>query len=481
MVKLLRLLALLLYTWPLLAQEPTITWGPEIPHTGRNLNQLEVLGLGTSNSYYTRYTQGQQKTLERYNQDNQRIWAIAIAPQTNYGTLATYEDLIILNKQVHLISSTKEKYKKDIYLQQIDANGNYMPNISLLASTTPDAEVHAKTKEGRFLLVLQQQAEPQQTSVSLYFGSLTPLWVQTLPVKGEIKEMHISETGTAFILTQLPATNSPEAAFFLYRFEGRTGKSNMQPIGSTAQRPLQAKLAKSGVDMVVAGITSPAPFVASLLPEPTGTFYYRFPKGRFRKFTLNYSPIDSTFLHDYKLYKPDQDHSQRLRYLQLKHLLPLNNNKMALLGEVYTLEGNQRAGTHHTDDILITTFTATGQPILTTSANKHQTRLANDVRLGSYIATTDQDTVKIIYLDFEYNYNEQNEIIMASPRAILKTPVLVTIAPDGKQKVRPLRNSQTGRHQNFYLVPLATYKITKTEFIVLGSGNGYYKFGRLTF
>ncbi|MEJ8757309.1 hypothetical protein WG947_09900 [Pontibacter sp. H259] len=481
MVKLLRFLVLLLYTLPLLAQEPTITWGPEIPQQNRNLNRLQVIGLGANNTFYTQYTQQNQVTLERYDQHNQRTWAVAIAPQSPDGNLAAFEELVILNRQAYLILSVKEKFKKDIYLQQIDGNGNYMPEVSLLASTLPDAAVFAKTLKGSLLLVLQQQQEPQQTSVSLFRGSLTPVWTTTTPVKGEISELHLSETGTAFILTKLPATNSPEAAFYLYRFGSRTGLSTMQPIGSTAQRPLQAKLASSGEDIVVAGTTSPAPFVASLLPEPTGTFFYRFPKGRFRKVILHYNPIDSLFLSNYKRYKPDQDHSQRLRHLQLKHLLPLTNNKLALLGEVYTVNGSQQIAMHHTDDILVTTFNASGRPIYTTSANKHQTTSVKETRLGSYIVSSDQDILKLVYLDFEYNYNEKDEIIMASPRAVLKTPVLVTITPDGKQTARPLRNTETGRHQNFYLVPTSAYKVNANEFIVLGVGKGYYKFGRFTF
>ncbi|NDK56256.1 hypothetical protein [Pontibacter fetidus] len=481
MVKLLRVLVLLLCTLPARAQEPTIAWGPEIPQNARNLNQLQIIGTGSHNSFYTLYSENKQLTLERYDQNRQRTWAVAIVPQGPDGSQAEFEELVLLNQQVYLISSVKVKYKKDIYVQQLDVNGNYIPAIHLLASTVPDAKVYAQAKEGRLLLVLQQQEDPQQTSVASYIGSFKPRWTQTIPVKGEIEDMHLSETGTAFILTKLPATNSPEAAFYLYRFEGRNGRSSDQPIGSTAQRPLQAKMAAINGDVVVAGITSPAPFVASLLPEPTGIFYYRFPKGQFRRYQLHYSPLDSLFLHNYKFYKPDSDHSQRLRHLQLKQLLPMAGNRVVLLGEVYNLVGDPKTGSHHTDDILAIAFASNGRAIYTTSANKHQWGQANQVRLGSYLATTIQDSVKLLYLDFEYNYNEQDQISMASPRAVLKTPVVVTIDLSGKQKVRPLHHSQTGRHQDFYLVPRAAYQVSKTEFIVLGSGKGYYKFGRLTF
>lgn len=477
MVKFILLMMLLLCSCPLPAQEPTITWGPKITHTSRNLNHLQVIGKGTGNTFYTCYTQGRQVTLERYNAQNQRTWMVAIAPRSPDGNPADFEDIVLLHQQVYLISSVREKYKKTVFAQQIDASGNYLPTIHQLATTVPDADVLLKTQNNRLLLVLQQQADPQHTSVYLYFGSLNPIWTQTLPVKGNISEVYISDTGTSFILTELPPTNSPESAFYVYRFEGRNGKSNTQAIGSTAHRPLQAKMAAFNGDVVVAGITSPAPFVASLNPEPTGLFYYRFPRGRFRKHILNYSPIDSAFLHNYKLYKPDQDHSQRLRYLQLQYLLPLSNNRTALLGEVYTLADRQK----HFDDILITAFKPNGQPLYITSANKHQTEQINTAQLGSYIATTVQDTIKLLYLDFEYNYNERNEIIMASPRAVLKTPVVATIYPDSTQKVRPLRNTQTGRHQDFYLMPASAYKVSKDEFIVLGAGNGYYRFGRLKF
>ncbi|MBC5775111.1 hypothetical protein H8S95_13620 [Pontibacter sp. KCTC 32443] len=481
MFRFLLLLILLLSTTPLRAQEPTINWGPEIPHSFRNLNKMQVIGIGKNGSFYTRYTENHQITLELYNQENQKVWAVAIAPQSPDGTLAKFEALTMFNHQVYLISSVGDKYKKSVFGQPIDADGNYLPTIRLLATTTPDAEVYTRSEGGRLLLVLQQQAEPQQTSVALYFGSLTPLWTQSIPVKGEISEMHIAANGTSFILTKLPATNSPESAFYLYRFEGRNGKSSDKAIGSTANRPLQAKMSNYNGDIVVAGVTSPAPFVASLQPEPTGTFFYRFPKGRFRKYTLNYAPIDSLFLHNYKFYKPDSDHSQRLRNLQLQHLMPLTNNRIVLLGEVYTLKGDQKTGTHHTDDILAVAFASNGRPVYTTSANKHQSGQANQVRLGSYLATTAQDTVKLIYLDFEYNYNEKDQIIMASPRAVLKTPVLVSILPDGAQKVKPLRNTRTGRHQKLYLCPLSAFPVSKKEFIVLGSGNGYYKYGRLKF
>jgi hypothetical protein len=477
MVKFLRILVLLLCTLPVLGQEPTISWGPEIPQQNRNLNQLQIIGTGASNSFYTRYTQNGRITLERYNGNSQRIWAVAIAPLGPDGNRATFEDLVLLNHQVYLLSSVEEKYKKNVYIQQIDLNGNYMPEIHLLGTTTPDAKLYTKTMDSRLILILQQQTEPQQTIVSSYQGSFNPRWQEAIPVKGEIREIEVTDVGTAYILTQLPVTNSPEAAFYLYRFEGRNGKSDMQAIGSTAQRPLQAKLGILQSDVIVAGITAPAPFVASLNPELVGTFFYRISRGRFRKSALNYTTIDSTFLHNYKANKPDLDHSQRLRYLQLQQLLPLTGNRTALLGEVYTSEGRQ----FHTDDILITMFSENGAPLITTSVNKHQAGPTTQVRLGSYIATTEGETIKLIYLDFEYNYNEQDEIEMASPSAVLKTPVLVTITPDGKQKVRPLRNSQTGRHQDFYLVPVAAYKLNRQEFIVLGSGKDYYKFGRLKF
>ncbi len=477
MVKLLSILVLLLCTLPALAQQPTITWGPEIPQQNRNLNQLQIIGTGTGNSFYARYTQDGRITLERYDGNSQRTWAVAIAPLGPEGNRATFEDLVLLNHHVYLLSSDIEKYKKNIYIQQIDLHGNYMPEIHLLGTTTPDAKLYTKTMDSRLILILQQQAEPQQTIVSSYQGSFNPRWQEAIPVKGEIREIEVTDAGTAYILTQLPATNSPEAAFYLYRFEGRNGKSYMQAIGSTAQRPLQAKLGILKSDVIVAGITAPAPFVASLNPEPVGTFFYRISRGRFRKSALNYSPIDSTFLHNYKAHKPDQDHSQRLRYLQLLQLLPLPGNRTALLGEVFTSEGRQ----FHTDDILITIFAENGAPLLTTSVNKHQAGPATQVRLGSYIATTEGDTIKLIYLDFEYNYSEQDEMVKASPNVVLKTPILVTITPDGKQKARPLRNTQTGRNQDFYLVPSAAYKLNRQEFIVLGSGKDYYKFGRLKF
>lgn len=477
MLKYLRLLVLLLYFFTAQAQEPTINWGPEIAHNNRNLNQLQLIGTGPDNSFYTRYTDKNQITLERYDQYHQRIWSVCIAPLSPDGARASLQEMVLLNGQVYLLSTVTEKFKKNVFIQQIDRNGNYMPTIHLLAATTPDAVVHAQTKNGRLLLVLQQQTEPQQTKVASYQGSFKPTWSETIPVKGTIQELKITDTGTTYILTQLPATNSPEAAFYLYRFDGRNGNSSTQPIGNTAQRPLQAKLDILNGDVIVAGITAPAPYVANQHPEPTGTFFYRFPKGRFRKFTQQFAPIDSVFLHDYKASKPDQDHSQRLRHLELHGLLPLAGNKVALLGEVFSSD----ARSLHTDDVLVFAFDVNGNLVYTTSANKHQTGPANQVRLGSYIATSAQDTIKLVFLDFEYNYNEQDEITIASPRAVLKTPVLATIAPDAKTRIRPLRNTQTGRHQDFYLVPVAAYKLNRTDFIVLGSGKGYYKFGRLKF
>lgn len=476
------LLVLLLYTFPLLAQEPTIKWGPAIQHDARNLNQLQVLGIGPGNSLYTVYTENNLLTLERYDQQYQRTWAVAIAPLSPDGKRADTEALVLLNNQVYLISSVTEKYRKIIYAQQIDANGNYMPTIHELTTALPQTIVHTKAKGPRLLLVLQQQTEPQQTIVASYYGSFKSQWSVTLPIKGEITEMHMEDNGTTFILSKLPATNSPESAFYLYRFGGRNGRTSVQAIGSTAQRPLQAKMAATNGDLVIAGVTTPAPFVASLFPEPTGTFYYRFPKGRFRNYQLRYDPIDSLFLHNYKAYKPDGDHSQRLRRMQLQHLLPLTNNKMVLLGEVYAIDNNRPIPTHHTDDILVVAFDENGRAIYTTSANKHQSGSVRQVRLGSYIATTVQDSVKLLYLDFEYNYNEQNEIIMASPRAVLKEPVIVTIAPpNGKSTVKPLRNTHTGRHQQFYLIPTSAYKLNRSEFIVIGSGIRYYRIGRLRF
>lgn len=477
MVKLLHVLILLLYHFPSFAQEPTISWGPEIQQNNRDLSQLHIIGTGTDNSFYTQYTENRQITLERYNQKNQRIWAVAIAPRSPDGSRAVFEQLAVLNHQVYLISSVTGKYKKDVFIQRIDGDGDYMPTIHLLATTTPDAKLYAATKNNWFILVLQQQTAPQQTEVLSYQGSFKPNWRESIPVKGNIRKVAISESGAVYLLTKQPATNSPEAAFYLYRFEGRNGNSSTLAIGSTAQRPLQAELEVLNSDVVVAGITAPAPFVASLNPEPTGTFFYYFPKGRFRKYTLNFSLIDSTFLYNYKAHKPDNDHSQRLRYLHLQHLLPLAGKHTALLGEVYTSGKKQ----HHFDDILVITFNADGRPVYTTTVNKHQTEPERGMPIGSYMATTAQDTIKLIYLDFENKYKGQNKPRKASTKAVQKTPVLVSILPDGTQNVEPLHNTQTSHDQGFYLRPSSAFRVSEKDYIVLGIGPAFYRFGRMTF
>lgn len=477
MVKFLHFLFLLLCFLPVRAQEPTIAWGPEILHNNRNLNQLQVIGTSTAGSFYACYTADRQITLERYNQNNQRIWSVAVVPLSPGGERTRFEQLVLLNGQVHVVSSLSNAYEKTVYSQQLDAHGNYLPAIHILGATTPDAAVAVTINQGRMLLILQQQAEPQQTSVALFQGSYQPAWSVLLPVKGNIQDVVLTASGNAFILTASPPTNSPEAAFYLYRFEGRNGRNTMQPIGNTALRPLQARMAALHGDVIVAGLTAPAPFVASLSPEPTGTFYYRFPKGRFRNSVQHYAPIDSVFLQNYKAYKPDLDHSQRLRYLQLQHLLPLAGKQVAMLGEVYTSDKK----IHHTDDILIVAFDENGRTHFTTSINKHQSGPVNEVRLGSYIASVAQDTLRLIYLDFEYNYNAQQQLSTANSGTASKTPVLVTIDPAGRQKVRPLLQAQTGQSQDFHLVPAAAYQTGAGEFIVLGAGKGYYKFGRLKF
>ena len=136
---------------------------------------------------------------------------------------------------------------------------------------------------------------------------------------------------------------------------------------------------------------------------------------------------------------------------------------------------------HHTDDIFIVTFNEDGSTRYTTSVNKHQAGPVNEVRLGSFFSTSVRDTLKIIYVDFEYNYNAQGKITKASQRTASKTPVIANIFPDGSKQVRPIQNTRTGRNQNLYLVPSTAYHLKNGEFIVAGSGSGYYKFGKVTF
>jgi hypothetical protein len=469
---------LLLWVLPLLAQNPTITWGAPIQHNARNLDNLRIVATEQNGSFYTTYTERNQATLERYSADGQRQWSVAIAPRTFDDKPATYRGVALLNGKLHLISSSSDETTTSVFAQHISTSGNYSTDIVTLATTPGPAEVYFKAMNSWLLTILH--TSPTSTIVTLLNAQLRPQWVETVPMQPSVHDIHITEKGTAHILTRQQVTGLPESAYMMHRFEGRNGKFTEHSIGHSKQRPLQAVMATlTNGDMVVAGYTTPAMYVVSQRPEPTGTFYYRFPKGYLNKPVANFSPIDSQFLTDYKRFKPDHDRIQRLRNLNKTQLEAMAESRVALIAEIYTVDNNLNRPIHHTDDILIMAFNPDGSLYYTTSANKHQSAPLNEVWFGSFFGTGIQDTLKLFYLDFKYNYNERDEMSIANRRTVQKTPVVASIYPDGTQKVKPIQSSQTGRNQNFYLIPATAYRVTDREFIVTGSGKGYYKFGRL--
>ncbi len=434
-----------------------------------------------STGFYASYVQDHQVTLQRYDQNAQLLWAIAVLPRTPQGQTSRFLGAVLLHNKLYVLSTFSSGGRTRVFAQHISETGNYNPQILVLGSSVYGSRVLFATEPNKATLLLVQTGETSgPASVTLLSKDLKPRWTEDLKTTGRIQEVLLKRDGSSFILTWDGATAPATAAFQLYRFSD-DGRLTNKALGHEQYRPLQARLLLTpGRDVVVAGYIVPATSVVTQNPEPKGTFYYRLPDGKMPDPVISFSLFDTDFILDYKRHKPDDDHSQRLRSLQLGPLIPAGKQGATLIGEVTFAQAAGGYVTQNHDDILMTSLSPAGTPTYITTINKEQHSPRNAIFQGSYFATAIGDTLHLLYLNFRYaDTAENNEEESILPEEAV--PVHVTVAPDGSQQLRPLQYSVADSAASFYLRPPATFQVSEREYIVLGIGKGYYRYGRMRF
>jgi len=476
------LIVLLLLSVPALAQPPDFSWGAPIKRDPMRLQHMHMVGVD-SDGFFTTFAQKGQVTLEHYDPQSQRLWTTALLPRTPAGEHARFHSVQMFQGRLYLISIHTENSQTQVYAQEIKHNGNYSPDITPLAKGKVGRHLHVTAAgRGTALNVVLCGDSRQAITSALLNNKLHPRWQQTLTSEGQVQQVHVKSDGTTFLLTRSPAAAPATAAFYLHRLDAGTGIRQELPLGDAAFRPLQAQIAETATgDILVTGYMVPASSVASQKPEPVGTFYYRFAKGRLRKPTVAYTPFQADFIHAYKRAKPDYDYSQRLRHLQLNQVLPLADKGAILVGEVAYTEQLAHAPFFHNNDVIVIRLRHDGSTAYATSVNKTQGSHDSLAQLRSYFVTSLHDTLQLLYLDFAYKFSTEDKLLTANSKAITRTPVLVTVLPGGRQIRRLLSNTRASRQQPFYLRPSSVYPLSHREFIILGIGPGYYRYGQMRF
>ncbi|MBC5995016.1 hypothetical protein [Pontibacter cellulosilyticus] len=441
---------------------------------------MEIIGVD-KDGFFATYTVNNQITLEHYNPDHERFWTTALSPKTNDGKSAKFHCVEMLKGDLYMLSYNTTGNSTRVYSQKISHNGNYAPDIELIAQSNKGDNVLMAKAPDDAAFAVAVNGEDSHT-ISLFSHELVPRWTSTIKYKGNAEELLVQPDGTTYLLTKAPAAAPATTAYYLYQFNSETGKSSELVLGHTEYRPIRAKMAAvSGNIVAVTGYVSPSNSVASHNPEPIGTFLYRIDKRHFQDRFASYAPFSKKFISEYKRLKPDNDNSQRLRNLHLDKAIPTPDGGLYLLGEV--CETENRAGTfvYHNNDILVIKLRKNGSTAFTTSINKLQsgTNMQNTIR--SYFAAVVQDTLRILYLDFEFKNQADDKIAMYSPRSSLKTPVMVSVHPDGAKTVKPLHTTKTGSAHGFYLRPCSAYTVNNNEYIVIGMGPDFYRYGRMKF
>ena len=482
LIKMLQLKQIILFFFlalPAMAQQPVFSWGPAVNYEPRKLDRMHVVGLN-STGFYTTYEEDYQVTLERYNNQNQRLWTVALMPKTPEGQISRFLDAVLLQNKLYVLSTFYGGGRTSVFAQRIHETGNYDSDIIPLISSTNGSSIRIGVSPDKKNLLLVQTGETGgPATVTLFSQELHPRWSRDFTPDGTVQEVAVRGDGTAFILARAGATAASTAAFHLYHLHHEDGRISGMALGKGQYRPLQAKLLLTpNRDVVVTGYFVRALSVVTQNPEPLGTYYYRLDAGEMQAPAGVYTLFDATFLRNYKRARVDRSHSRRLRNLQLGPLVPTEDDGLVLLGEVTFAEAVGGSVTFNFEDILITSLQPDGTPRFVTSINKEQHIPKDGSSLGSYFATSISDTLQLIYLDFA-NTNTTKENGSAPAAIAQKTAMLVSIAPDGKQQVSPLRNTPAG--SKFYLRPATTFPVSAREFIVLGIGDGYYKYGRMRF
>ena len=471
---------LLLYSIPVISQEPRFTWGNKINRKFGQLENLEIIGVD-KDGFFSTYAVNTQITLEHYNLQNERFWTIALLPKTPEGHNATFHSVQMINGNLYMISSSTGDGETQVYAQEINHNGNYLPEIKILLQAEEGEKIIVATSPDDAAIAVLIDTDHSHT-LTLLAQDLSKRWTYSISTKGTAEDLLVQPDGTTYLLVKSPAAAPSTTAYYLYKFNSQTGKSSELVLGHTLYRPIRARMVATPMgNVIIAGYVSPSNSVASHNPEPVGTFMYRVEKQNFQDRFAAYTPFSKKFLNNYKRFKPDYDNIQRLRNLHLDKIIPTADGGVFLLGEVCNTEN--RAGTfvYHNNDVLVVRLRRNGSEAFATSINKLQSGTNKQNTIRSYFAAVIEGALRILYLDFEYNYQAEDKIAMYSPRSTLKTPVMVTVNSDGTQKANPLHQTQTGRDNGFYLRPGSAFKVSNKEYIVIGMGPEFYRYGRMTF
>ncbi|MEJ8801585.1 hypothetical protein [Pontibacter sp. H249] len=472
-------IVILFYAIPVISQEPQFKWGEKLNRKFGQLDKLDIIGVD-EDGFYATYTVNEQITLEHYDPQHKRFWTTALLPHTPDGHKADFHSVQMIKSRLYLFSSSTGDGETQVYAQEISHNGNYHSQIKVVAQGVAGEKTIIETSEDDAAVAVLITGSNKST-VTLLTGSFSTNWSQHLTISGNAEELLVQPDGTVYLLAKAPAAAPATTAYYLYQFNKKNGTQSLLVLGHMDYRPLSAKLtATPDGNVVVAGYMSPSSSVASHHPEPVGTFIYRIEKHNMQNPFSAYTSFSRQFISDYKRFKPDNDNSQRLRNLHLDKVIPLSSGGLYLLGEVCVNE--DRAGTmvYHNNDIILIKLRQNGTPVFATSINKLQNGTNKQNTIRSYFAAIVQDTLRVLYLNFEYNKLQDN-IAMFSHKYTLKTPVLVSILPDGKQNIKRLNQTQTGRDHGFYLRPCSAYELSNTEYIVIGMGPEFYRYGRMTF
>ncbi|TXK28423.1 hypothetical protein FVR03_20705 [Pontibacter qinzhouensis] len=463
------------------AQEPVFTWGAAIDREPREFENMRVVGLSPDSGFYAIYTEAGKTTLERYNQQNQRLWATVLLPRSPENQPIEFQDAVVLEQKVYLVSSRLVKGVTTIYAQEITANGNYNPQIQPLLQAKHGGKLQLTTSGQNNLLLATLTDEAKKTGTATVLGAdLKPRFSKTFSARTLPVQTLLLDNGTAYMLLKSLSTEPSTKSFLLYRLQANSSKPNEMAIGHEQYRPMQALLTTTAAqDVVVTGYYSSTAEAAKQAPVPEGTFYFRFGKDSLKQRAGRFTAFNKAALQKHTSYKPEKDSTRWLRQLQLKQLVPVPHGGVIALGEVDHTEADQ---TTYQEDVLAVMLEEDGTPYYTTTIYKKQANPNNNEQIGSFMATNSGNYLQLLYLDFEYNFSDDDKLIIAGKNASNKEPVLITVLSNGEQQVKPLHKSQTGREQQrFYLRPTSAFQVSDKEFIVLGIGLGYYKYGRLKF
>ncbi|MFT2008499.1 hypothetical protein ACMA1I_07470 [Pontibacter sp. 13R65] len=478
------LYAFLTLALPSLAQEPTFTWGTAIDREPREFENMHVVGISQDSGFYAIYTEEGKATLERYNYENQRMWATALLPRSTDNQATVFQDAVVLQHKVFMISTRQHKGTTTVFAQEITANGNYVPQVHLLLQAKHAGNLLLTTsRQHNLLLATLYDPAKKVITASLLSQDLKPQWSKTFATAASSLQAHLLDNGTAYVLAKsLPAAPSTKS-FMLYRLHPDSAKPTEIELGHEQHRLQQASLTTTAAqDVVVAGYYSSGTEASASDPVLTGTFYYRFQKDQTKQQVATYAPFNKVELAKHNRYRQETDSTKWLRSLKLRQLVPVPHGDIIILGEVTYSEGSKNSQVQHTNDVLAVMLETDGTPYYTTSIFKKQASPANNEGLGSFLATNAGNYLQLLYIDFEYNFTDDNKLIIAGENSNNREPVLITVMSNGEQQVKPLHQTKTGREQQqFYLRPTSAYPVSEKEFIVLGIGLGYYKYGRIRF